>query len=279
VTTAERPRRETLTGVASAARILREFGKQHTQLGVSQLARRVGVGRSTAHRIIWTLVEEGLLEKVEDTGLFRLTTTMRSLGASAEVTQRLHEAATIPLDHLRNVTDGTVHVGILDGTDVLYVERREGPGAISVFRLIGMRCSAHLNSSGKVLLAFLPPEQQERLVAGMRLTAKTSRTITSTTIPLSGATSTPVAAEDTTNGPSIVIGQGASPHKRKRTATITSPFLIRWSLPAAPHFARTSRHASLAARRRLRRSDRVVSQTTIRSATSPRAPKSFENQP
>ncbi|MFT3874402.1 MAG: IclR family transcriptional regulator [Nocardioides sp.] len=170
---------ERLSSVAAAARILREFGKHTTQMGVSQLARRVGVGKSTAHRIIWTLVEEGLLEKVEETGLFRLTSTMRSLGASAETAQRLHEAATIPLDQLRKATTGTLHLAILDGTDVLYVERREGPGAIPVFRAVGSRNAAHATSSGKVILAFLPAERQKLLVDGMRLSPKTPRTITS----------------------------------------------------------------------------------------------------
>lgn len=170
-----------LSSVATAARILREFGKHSTQLGVTQLARRVGASKSTAHRVIWTLVEEGLLEKVEETGLFRLTTTMRSLGASAETAQRLHEAATTPLDQLRAQTPGTLHVAILDGLDVLYVERREGPGAIPVFRAVGSRNAAHATSSGKVLLAFLPVEHQRRLVQAMRLTAKTPRTITSGT--------------------------------------------------------------------------------------------------
>lgn len=182
MTTDAPPRVERLSSVAAAARILREFGKHSTQLGVSQLARRVGVGKSTAHRIIWTLVEEGLLEKVEETGLFRLTSTMRSLGASAETAQRLHEAATMPLDRLRTLTTGTLHIAILDGPDVLYLERREGPGAIPVFRSIGARTAAHGTSSGKVLLAFLPPDQQRRLVDGMRLTAKTPRTITSPTV-------------------------------------------------------------------------------------------------
>ena len=79
---------ERLSSVAAAARVLREFDKHSTQLGVSQLARRVGIGKSTAHRIVWTLVTEGLLEKVDETGLFRLTTTMRSLGGSAEKPQR-----------------------------------------------------------------------------------------------------------------------------------------------------------------------------------------------
>lgn len=176
-----RDRTERLTSVAAAARILREFGKHSTQLGVSQLARRAGVGKSTAHRVIWTLVQEGLLEKVEETGLFRLTTTMGSLGASAETSQRLHQAATMPLDQLRRSTKGTLHVAILDGADVLYIERREGPGAIPVFRAVGSRNAAHVTSSGKVLLAFLPAERQQRLVQEMRLTAKTPRTITSRT--------------------------------------------------------------------------------------------------
>jgi len=172
---------ERLSSVGTAARILREFGKHSTQLGVSQLARSVGVGKSTAHRIIWTLVEEGLLEKVEETGLFRLTSTMRTLGASAETGQRLHEAATIPLDRLRTKTAGTLHVAILDGLDVIYVERREGPGAIPVFRSMGARMPAQMTASGKVLLAHLPREDLEQRVTSMRMTAKTPHTIVSRT--------------------------------------------------------------------------------------------------
>lgn len=169
----------TLASVASAARILREFGKGNAQLGVSLLARRIGLSKSTAHRVVWTLVAEGLLEKVPETGLFRLTTTMSSLGASAETAHRLHESATIPLDQLRAITDGTLHLAILDGVDVLYIERREGPGSIPVFRSVGSRNLAHVTSSGKVLLAFLPPDQQRRTVEQLRLTPKTPRSITS----------------------------------------------------------------------------------------------------
>lgn len=168
---------ERLSSVAAAARILREFGKHSTQLGVTQLARRVGVSKSTAHRVIWTLVEEGLLEKVEPTGLFRLTTTMRSLGDSAETSQRLHEAATMQLDQMRRYSSGTLHVAILDGLEVLYLERREGPGAIRVFRDVGSRNAANSTASGKVLLAYLPTAQQRELVKQMRFTRRTPRTI------------------------------------------------------------------------------------------------------
>ncbi|MEK4243289.1 IclR family transcriptional regulator [Janibacter sp. FSL W8-0316] len=171
-------RTERLTSAAATARILQAFGHHATQLGVSELGRRVGVSKSTAHRIIWTLVDEGLLEKVEETGLFRLTSTMRSLGQRAETAQQLHEAATIPLDELRTLTRGTLHVAILDGADVLYIERREGPGTIPVFREVGSRNAAHCTSSGKVLLAHLPHDQQDRAVDRLRLGRKTPRTIT-----------------------------------------------------------------------------------------------------
>jgi IclR family transcriptional regulator, KDG regulon repressor len=57
-----------LSSVANAARLLREFGRGEPQLGVSELARRLGIAKSSAHRIGHTLAKEGLLERVEDTG-------------------------------------------------------------------------------------------------------------------------------------------------------------------------------------------------------------------
>lgn len=166
-----------LSSVATAARVLREFDKHATQLGITQLAARVGAGKSTVHRIVWTFVAEGLLEKVEDTGLFRLTSVFRSLGASAETAQRLHEAATVPLDKLRTVTRGTIQIAILDGNETLYIERREGTGTIPVFRSLGSRASPHATASGKVLAAYLPGDQQIRLLESLRFTRRTERTI------------------------------------------------------------------------------------------------------
>lgn len=172
-------RTQTLNSVTNAVRLLKEFGRGDTQLGVSQLSRRIGVSKSTAHRLVATLVAEGLLEKVEDTGLFRLTNTMRSLGASAETAQKLHQASTAALDQLRTTTNATIHIAILDGSDVIYVERREGPGAMQVFRKVGSRNSVHATSTGKVLLAHLPSPDREAIVDQLRLVRKTAFTITS----------------------------------------------------------------------------------------------------
>ncbi len=168
-----------LSSVANAARLLREFGRGEPQLGVSELSRRLGIAKSSAHRIVHTLAREGLLERVEDTGAYRLSVTMQILGASAQATSGLHSAATAALDQLRAITSQTVHLAVLDGLEVVYVERRESPGAVRMFGRIGNRGPAHSTGSGKVLLAFLPPAELDRRLAGVRLARRTPYTITS----------------------------------------------------------------------------------------------------
>ena len=112
--------------------------------------------------------------------------------------------------------------------------------------------------------------------ASTRLPSPTS---TSTTTPLSGAARTPVAPGETTNGPVMVIGQGANPPTIMIRARSARPFRILASFPPAAHFARISRQAALAAWRRFRRSERVANQRTIRYARNPIAPKIREIQP
>ncbi|MEP7025771.1 MAG: IclR family transcriptional regulator [Actinomycetota bacterium] len=167
-----------LASVGNAARLLREFGKGEPQLGVSDLARRLSIAKSTAHRIVHTLAAEGLLERVEGTGRYRLSVVMHVLGASAQSASALHGAATPVLDQLRNLTKETVQLAVLDGREVVYVERRESPHTVRLFGRIGNRAPAHSTGTGKLLLAFLSPDELERRLDGMRLTRRTPYTIT-----------------------------------------------------------------------------------------------------
>jgi len=66
-----------------------------------------------------------------------------------------------------------VHLAVLDGLEVVYVERRESPGAVRMFGRIGNRGLAHSTASGKVLLAFLPQAELDRRLAGVRLARRT----------------------------------------------------------------------------------------------------------
>jgi IclR family acetate operon transcriptional repressor len=144
---------------------------------VSDLARHLGVAKSTAHRLLATLTDQGLLEQDPQTGRYRLGLAIFDLAAAAQSTD-LHEAVSSPMTELRNRTGETVQVAVLDGRDVVYVERLDSPNTLRLFLEVGRRNSAHATGCGKALLAFIRPEALDRLLAGWRLTAKTEHTIT-----------------------------------------------------------------------------------------------------
>jgi IclR family KDG regulon transcriptional repressor len=168
----------TLSSVRNAARLLCAFTPADRELGVSELARRLGLGKSAVHRLLTTLAQERLVEQNPATGRYRLGIKLHELGAIVSSHLDLHEAVAPHLDDLRNITGETVHVAILDGDEVVYVERRESPQTLRLFSRVGHRNHAHCTSTGKVLLAYLPPDELDRILALRPLERKTRYTIT-----------------------------------------------------------------------------------------------------
>ena len=176
--TPEKRQHSTLSSVRNAARLLKEFSYGSREIGVTELARRLGIGKSTAHRLLHTLAEERLLERDPYTGSYRLGLAMYELGASVSMHTDIHEASAPVLEQLRNATRETVQIGVLDGREVVYVERRESPQTLRLFGRIGHRNDAHCTSTGKVLLAYLPKPALQKLMEGWVLNAQTPHTIT-----------------------------------------------------------------------------------------------------
>jgi DNA-binding IclR family transcriptional regulator len=167
-----------LSSVRNAARLLCAFTPNDRDLGVSELAGRLGLAKSTVHRLLGTLALEGLIQKDDASGRYRLGLKLYELGAMVSSHLDLHEVVTEPLDDLRNRTHETVHVSILDDGEVVYIERRESPQTVRVFGRVGHRNHAHCTSSGKVLLAWLAAEERAALVRERGLPAHTPHTIT-----------------------------------------------------------------------------------------------------
>ena len=167
----------TLSSVQNAARLLKEFGTAEGSLGVTELARRLGLGKSTVHRLLATLTAERILEHDAATGTYRLGLMMWELGARVSVHRVLHDAATSVIEELRNATKETVQVAVLDGREVVYVERLESPHTLRMFGRVGHRMPAHCTSTGKVLLAHLPERRLAALLEGWRPEPKTDATI------------------------------------------------------------------------------------------------------
>jgi DNA-binding IclR family transcriptional regulator len=169
---------QTLSSVRNAARLLSSFSAAEPELGVSELARRLGLAKSAVHRLLITLAGERLVEQNPATGRYRLGIRIYELGAVVSSHLDLHDAVALYIDDLRNRTGETVHVAILDGAEVVYVERRESPRTLRAFGRIGHRNFAHCTSTGKVLLASLPQDELKSLLASRELVARTPYTIT-----------------------------------------------------------------------------------------------------
>ena len=91
---------QVLGSVSNAARLLKEFGRSDHELGVSELARRLGLGKSTTHRLLHTLTMERLVEQSPTSGHYRLADTMRELGGAVRQAADLHAAAAPVLEQL-----------------------------------------------------------------------------------------------------------------------------------------------------------------------------------
>ena len=170
----------TLRSVQNAVRVLKSFSTTEREWGVTELSRKLGLGKSTTHRLLATLVDEGMLEQNAETGRYRLGLAVFDLAAAVPTQFDLHEAVLPPMTALRNMAGGTVHVGVLDGREVVYIERLDSPDTSRVFQQVGRRNWAHCSATGKVLLASLPAAQLTRTLDGWQLVARTTRTITDT---------------------------------------------------------------------------------------------------
>ncbi len=168
----------TLSSVQHAARLLAAFTSLDRELGVTELARRLGLPKSSVHRLLVALVREGLMERGVGHGRYRLGLRLYELGSMAPTRTDLHLVTVGPIDDLRARTGEAVQVAVLDGRDVVAIERRETPGMLRLATRLGVRHPAHATSTGKVLLAYLPLAERTALLAGVELVALTPHTIT-----------------------------------------------------------------------------------------------------
>lgn len=144
------------------------------ELGASEVARLIGVAKSTAHRALSALAEGGLLDRVPS-GRYRLGLRLYDYGQLAIDRLLLRELALPILATLRDQVSETVQLGIPAGHEVLYVDRLEGTHGLRFHSDSYRRVLAHSSSSGKVIAAFNPAMQAAILHHGF--VRKTPRTV------------------------------------------------------------------------------------------------------
>ncbi|WP_245567529.1 IclR family transcriptional regulator [Nocardia vinacea] len=154
--------------------ILWSLAADDRALSLAELARRSGLPKATAHRLAGDLVGHRMLERVDDG--YRLGSALLELGLRALVGRSLLEIATPFLQDLYERTHETVHLGVLDGTEVVYLAKIGGHRQTSTPSRTGGRMPLHCTAIGKVLLAHADSELQHRVLTGP-LQRRTPRTM------------------------------------------------------------------------------------------------------
>lgn len=162
--------------------ILGCFTSEHPVLGIADIADELGMSRSTTHRYVTTLLALGYLEQGRSRK-YRLGLRVTDLGMSALNATGLRENVHPFLEELRERTGYTIGLAVLDGTEILYVDRarswRRAERETDLGLYPGSRMPAYCTAMGKVLLAYLPDEVQRDLIAQLKLERNSPSTITS----------------------------------------------------------------------------------------------------
>jgi IclR family transcriptional regulator, KDG regulon repressor len=166
-----------IQAVERAVAILNAFSADEHELGVTEIADRLGLHKSTVHRFMVNLDAAGMVERNSRTGRYRLGMRIFELGGLVKQRMNLWDEALPFLESLVRDTGETGHLAVLDGGEAIYIERVEARRALRVPSAIGRGYPAHATNLGKVLLADLEPERLAEIVRERGLAAYTPHTI------------------------------------------------------------------------------------------------------
>ena len=124
------------------------------ELGVTDIAHRLNVAKSTAHRLLTTLSARGMVEKNPQTGRYRLGMHAYELGAITANRSRLRKLALPVMEDLRQRTGCTIHLSVADGADIIHLERLQSLRGMHVLGDMARRFPVHVTSGGKAIAAF-----------------------------------------------------------------------------------------------------------------------------
>ncbi|MBA3525160.1 MAG: IclR family transcriptional regulator [Geodermatophilaceae bacterium] len=159
-----------------ALAVLGCFDTAHPRLTLSEISRRTALPLTTAHRQVAELTRWGALER-DTEGEYRIGLRLWEVGSLAPRRTDLREAALPFLTDLYEITHENVQLAVLDGPDVVFLERISGRQAVHVLTRPGMRLPAHATAVGLVLLAHADDEAVEAVLA-MSLRRFTRHTVT-----------------------------------------------------------------------------------------------------
>jgi IclR family pca regulon transcriptional regulator len=171
--------RNFIEAVSRGTTLLSVLSESSTPLNLSEISRKIQLSKSTVQRLTYTLHKLGFLDRDEETKKFRLGPKSILLGLSMIRNLDLRKIAFPYLDRTSKEIGETVNLAILDGSEIVYVERIKTEQILNINLQVGSRLPFYCTSMGKAMLAFLSEKRLEEVLRKMELNSLTPYTIKS----------------------------------------------------------------------------------------------------
>jgi len=164
--------------VERALAMLETVAQEPEGLSNAAISRKLQIPKSSASYILRTLETQGYLNRDGESGKYRVGLKILSLSRGALSGIDVREVALPIMRNLMEKTHLTCHLAILDGPDAVYIEKVEPEGFIRMDTWVGRRMRVHATSVGKALVAYIPQEKLEKILAERGMEKRTAKTIT-----------------------------------------------------------------------------------------------------
>lgn len=167
----------TVRAVDHCLQLIEALARTDESRGVTDLSAELRLAKSTVYKLLQTLLRRSYVVQEPGSGRYRLGLKFLELGAAVMGSLSIREVAQPHLQALMQATRETVHLGMLEGHEVVYADKIESPLTIRMYSRVGRRSQLHCTALGKALLAYQPEEELRSILSG-GLRRHTRRTIT-----------------------------------------------------------------------------------------------------
>jgi DNA-binding IclR family transcriptional regulator len=166
-----------LSSVIKALEVLDFFTVEKPELSLAEISRLMDVHKSSVYRILRTLEAAGFLCWNAERERYSLSLKILELAGRVLADYDLREVAAPTMEELAARTGEIIHLSILDGEEIVYLEKKGAGQVLTVATRVGGRYPAYASAMGKVLLAFLPEQPLREILGQTELAALTPNTI------------------------------------------------------------------------------------------------------
>lgn len=166
-----------MKSVDRTLKILEKVVNSDNGISVTEISNCLNIHKSTTHRLLSTLVYRGYIKK-DGNNLYFPGIKLLEIGSLTLNKSDMRQEIKPYLEKLMQITEETIHLGVLDNYEVIYIDKVESPHTIRMYSSVGKRAPVHCTGLGKTLLAFSEEETIEEFLSLKKLEKYTKNTIT-----------------------------------------------------------------------------------------------------